>query len=65
MNALFDEARMLTFDEAAELLRVNKRTIRRRVAEGRYLAYGEGSGKRLLYRSILADIQQNSSREVR
>lgn len=65
MNALFNDAYMLTYDEAATLLKCNKRTIRRRVAEGRYLAYGEGSGKRLLYRSIVADIQRNIGKEGR
>ncbi len=56
-----DPAQMLKYDEAAKLLKVDKRTIRRRVAAGRYIAYGDGSGKRLLYDSILADIQRNNS----
>lgn len=60
----FEAARMLTYAEAATLLKVDKRTVRRRVAEGRYTAYGQGSGKRILYRSILADIQRTSP-EVR
>jgi excisionase family DNA binding protein len=60
----FEAARMLTYAEAAALLKVDKRTVRRRVADGRYSAYGDGSGKRILYRSILADIER-SSREVR
>jgi excisionase family DNA binding protein len=55
-----DPMRMLKYAEAAELLKVDKRTIRRRVAAGRYIAYGDGSGKRLLYSSILADIERNS-----
>jgi excisionase family DNA binding protein len=49
---------MLTYAEAAALLKVDKRTIRRRVADGRYTAYGQGCGKRILLRSILADIQR-------
>jgi hypothetical protein len=52
------EARMLKYAEAAALLKVDKRTIRRRVAAGRYTAYGENSGKRILYSSIVADIQR-------
>jgi excisionase family DNA binding protein len=52
---------MLTHKEAADRLKVNKRTIRRCVAAGRYLAYGDGSGKRILCESILADIQRNSN----
>ena len=52
---------MLTYKEAADRLKVNKRTIRRRVAAGRYMAYGDGSGKRILCESILADIQRNSN----
>jgi excisionase family DNA binding protein len=51
---------MLTYKEAADQLKVNKRTIRRRVAAGRYMAYGDGSGKRILSESILADIERNS-----
>jgi excisionase family DNA binding protein len=51
---------MLTYAEAAELLRIDKRTVRRRVAEGRYTAYGEGCGKRILYSSIVADIERAS-----
>ena len=51
---------MLTYKEAADQLKVNKRTIRRRVAAGRYMAYGDGSGKRILSQSILADIERNS-----
>ena len=54
----FEAARMLKYAEAADLLKVNKRTIRRRVAAGRYVAYGDGSGKRILYSSIVADIQR-------
>ena len=57
----FEAARMVTYAEAAALLKVDKRTIRRRVADGRYIAYGEGSGKRIKFDSILADIQRNSS----
>jgi excisionase family DNA binding protein len=52
---------MLTYKEAADRLKVNKRTIRRRVTAGRYLAYGDGSGKRILCESILADIQHKSN----
>lgn len=52
---------MLTYKEAADKLKVNKRTIRRRVADGRYVAYGDGSGKRILAESILADIESNSN----
>jgi excisionase family DNA binding protein len=52
---------MLTYKEAADKLKVNKRTIRRRVAAGRYTAYGDGSGKRILRESILADIERNST----
>jgi excisionase family DNA binding protein len=63
-NEPFEAARMLTYAEAAALLKVDKRTVRRRVADGRYTAYGEGSGKRILYRSILADIQRTTP-EVR
>ena len=55
----FEGAQMLTYAEAAALLKVDKRTVRRRVADGRYIAYGDGSGKRFLYSSILADIQRN------
>jgi excisionase family DNA binding protein len=61
LGSAFEEARMLKYAEAAKLLKVDKRTIRRRVAAGRYVAYGDGSGKRLLYSSILADIQRNNS----
>jgi excisionase family DNA binding protein len=57
-DPLFNDARMLKYAEAAVLLKVNKRTIRRRVADGRYVAYGDGSGKRILYSSIVADIQR-------
>jgi excisionase family DNA binding protein len=60
----FEAARMITYAEAASLLKVNKRTIRRRVADGRYIAYGDGCGKRLLYASILADIERTSGRQV-
>ena len=56
-----EAAQMLTYAEAAALLKVDKRTIRRRVAGGRYIAYGDGSGKRLLLRSIIADIQRHIS----
>ena len=56
-----DDFRMLTYAEAAELLKVDKRTIRRRVAKGRYSAYGDGPGKRILFRSIVADVQQHST----
>jgi excisionase family DNA binding protein len=35
---------MLTYAEAAALLKVDKRTVRRRIADGRYTAYGDGSG---------------------
>lgn len=52
-----ESASMLTYAEAAALLKVSKRTVRRRVADGRYVAYGHGSGKRILSSSILADIQ--------
>ena len=61
IDPAFDPAQMLTYAEAVKLLKVDKRTIRRRVAAGRYVAYGDGTGKRLLYSSILADIQRNSS----
>ncbi|GAB4443221.1 MAG: hypothetical protein OHK0015_42890 [Chloroflexi bacterium OHK40] len=50
-------AKMLTYAEAAELLATTVRTIRRRVANGQYITYGDGSGRRLLYQSILADIR--------
>jgi excisionase family DNA binding protein len=53
-----EAARMLKYAEAAALLNVHKRTVRRRVADGRYTAYGDGSGKRILYSSIVADIQR-------
>jgi excisionase family DNA binding protein len=56
-----EPARMLTYAEAAALLKVDKRTIRRRVAGGRYIAYGDGCGKRLLLTSIIADIQRHTS----
>lgn len=64
-NATFTPAsgQMLTYAEAAELLRVDKRTVRRRVAAGRYTAYGEGCGKRILYSSIVADIQRERQRQ--
>lgn len=52
-------ARMLTYAQAAELLTVAVRTVRRRVANGQYLTYGEGPGKRVLYHSILADIRRS------
>lgn len=55
---------MITYAEAAQLLCVDKRTLRRRVAAGRYIAYGDGRGRVLLYSSIIADIQRNNS-EVR
>lgn len=58
----FEAARMITFAEAALLLKVDKRTVRRRIAEGRYIAYGTGSGRRILFSSIVADIQRNSTR---
>jgi hypothetical protein len=51
-------ARMLTYAQAAELLAVAPRTVRRRVANGQYLTYGEGPGKRVLYHSIMADIRR-------
>jgi excisionase family DNA binding protein len=57
-DPIFNDARMIKYAEAAELLKINKRTVRRRVADGRYIAYGDGSGKRILYSSILADIQR-------
>jgi excisionase family DNA binding protein len=46
-----DKARMrplLTYAEAAELLAINPRTLSRRIAAGRYRAYGEGNGRRIL-----------------
>lgn len=49
---------MLTYAEAAALLRIDKRTLRRRIAGGRYKAYGEGAGRRVVYSSILADIRR-------
>ena len=52
-------ARMLTYAQAGELLAVAARTVRRRVANGQYLAYGEGPGRRVLYESILADIRRS------
>jgi hypothetical protein len=52
-------ARMLTYAQAAELLAVAVRTVRRRVANGQYLTYGAGPGKRVLYHSILADIRRS------
>jgi excisionase family DNA binding protein len=54
-------AQMLTYAEVAALVRVDKRTVRRRVADGRYVAYGEGCGKRILYSSVLADIERHRS----
>jgi hypothetical protein len=51
-------ARMLTYAQAAELLAVAVRTVRRRVSNGKYLTYGEGPGKRVLYHSIMADIRR-------
>jgi len=59
-SVAYDSVRMLTYAEVATLLRVDKRTVRRRVANGRYTAYGEGSGKRILYHSILDDIERTS-----
>lgn len=56
-----EAVRMLRYSEVAELLKVDRRTVRRRVAAGRYIAYGEGSGKRILYASVLDDIRRNSS----
>jgi hypothetical protein len=52
------DLRMIDYADAVKLLRVTKRTIRRRVAKGRYLAYGDGSGRKLLLSSIWADIQR-------
>jgi excisionase family DNA binding protein len=57
---VFEAARMLTYAEAAALLKVDKRTVRRRVSARRYIAYGDGSGKRILFSSILADIERHS-----
>lgn len=54
----FEDVRMITFDEAVALLKINKRTISRRIAEGRYLAYGTKGSRRLLFRSIVADIER-------
>lgn len=51
-------ARMLTYAQAAELLAVAVRTVRRRVANGQYRTYGAGPGRRVLYHSILADIRR-------
>jgi excisionase family DNA binding protein len=59
--ASFEAAQMLTYAEVAELVRVDKRTVRRRVANGRYTAYGDGCGKRILYSSVLADIERHRS----
>ena len=53
-------AQMVTFAEAVSLLKVTKRTLRRRIAAGRYVAYGEHTGRRILLSSILADIQRES-----
>ena len=53
-----DDIRMMTYDEAVALLKINKRTIARRVAEGRYLAYGTKGSRRLLFRSVVADIER-------
>ncbi len=50
---------MLTYAQAVQLLAVTTRTVRRRVANGQYLTYGEGCGKRVLYPSILSDIQRS------
>jgi hypothetical protein len=55
------EGQMLAYAEVMTLLKISKRTIRRRVAEGRYIAYGNNTGKRILYQSILADIERNST----
>ena len=63
-ETIIDNPRMITYAEAAQLLCVDKRTLRRRVAAGRYIAYGDGRGRVLLYSSIIADIQRNNS-EVR
>lgn len=52
-------AYMLTYAQAARLLAVAVRTVRRRVAKGQYLTYGVGPGKRVLYHSILADIRRS------
>jgi hypothetical protein len=52
-------ARMLTYAQAGALLAVAARTVRRRVANGQYLAYGEGPGRRVLYQSILADTRRS------
>ena len=56
-----NDAQLITYTDAASLLCVDKRTIRRRVSAGRYIAYGTGSGKRIIYSSILADIQRYST----
>jgi hypothetical protein len=56
----FDKVRMLKYSEAAELLKVDRRTVHRRVTAGRYIAYGNGSGKRILLKSIIDDIQRSS-----
>jgi hypothetical protein len=64
-NGLYESpARMLTYAQAAELLTVTVRTVRRRVANGLYLTYGEGPGKRVLYHSILADIHRGAGRTL-
>jgi hypothetical protein len=54
-------ARMLTYAQAAELLAVTSRTVRRRVANGQYVTYGEGPGKRVLLLSIMQDIGRAAS----
>jgi excisionase family DNA binding protein len=53
---------MLTYSELAAILKLNTRTIRRRVAAGRYIAYGDGAGRRILYQSVLEDIERNSTK---
>ncbi len=53
-----DFGKLITYQEAAELLACSRRTVGRRIANGQYLAYGEGPGRRVLYHSILADIRR-------